>query len=199
MSDEKDAFIAAQRATQTPQALRVLHRALAIDQASNGSVGIRMPDAGAPSETAKPMPLWLGLPGFAVRMKQGTELEVGAGFFAGAESGGFAALFPFFPQSTPEAPLPLPFDSVDFGGGDKPIARVDDAATCDSIILTNLPPGPGGVPTGILITQRTYAGRDVAGPELILGTIAGPIAVAPSPLTITLSALITSGREEFRA
>jgi hypothetical protein len=192
MSDEKTAMVGALETLLGPKALRLWHGAIVVDQADDGSVGVKLPGAAAPSATAKPVPLLLGLPCFAARLKPGTEVSVA--FHEGSEGGAFAALFPYFPQSTPEVPLELPAYSVSFGGGSRPISRVDDSVNCGSIIISNLPPAPGPVPTGVQIVRQL-----VDGTQLILGTLLGLVTVVPSPLTITLTGVITSGREEFTA
>lgn len=200
MSDEKDEFGKAVEAALGPRALRVLHKAIVVDQASDGSLGLKLPGAGAPSATAKPVPLWLGLPGFEARLKAGSEISVG--FHEGAEDGAYSALFPFFPQSAPEVPLPLPLIVLKFGGGDRPIARKEDTVACGVVVFRQTPVGPSGVPSILAITYRNELGAET---PILTMPIPGPmIPLAPDPNDPTAAVMpiggyITSGREEFRA
>jgi hypothetical protein len=211
MSDEREALSAAIAAVSAPQSLRVLHKAIVVDQDSNGNVGVKMSGAGAPSETAKPVPLLLGLPCFSARLKP--EIETSIGFHEGAESGAFAALFPTYPQgparlSPEENPIPpvLPIESLSFGAGTKPIARVDDTTACGKIFLRQTPIGPMGVPSILAIS---YKAPGNAGIEVPIATIPIPgpmIPLAldpdnpdPSAACIVMSGIITSGRAEFLA
>lgn len=211
MSDEREALAAAIAATTAPQALRVMHGAIVVDQDSDGKVGVKMPNAGAPSETAKPVPLMLGLPCFSARLKP--EIQTSIGFYAGAENGAFAALFPTYPQGPPiaspeENPTPpvLPIDYIAFGAGTKPIARVDDATACGKIYLRQTPIGPMGVPSILAISYRAAGNASI---EVLIATIPIPgpmIPLSPDPdnpdptvACIVLSGIITSGRTEFRA
>lgn len=211
MSDEREALTAAITAVTAPQSLRVLHKAIVVDQDRDGNVGAKMPSDDAPSETAKPVPLLLGLPCFSARLKP--EIETSIGFHEGAESGAFAALFPTYPQgpaalSPEENPIPpvLPIESLSFGAGTKPIARVDDTAACGKIFLRQTPVGPGGVPSLLAISYKTPGN---AGVEVPIATIPipGPMVPLafdpdnpdPTVACIVLSGIITSGRTEFRA
>jgi hypothetical protein len=195
MSDEREALSAAVDSILAPKALRVLHKAIIRDQDGDGNVGVVMAGSGAPSPTAKPVPLWLGLPGFSARMRTSANPEVAIGFHEGSESGAFAALFPTYPQGVSEEAAPLPCIEISFGGGTLPIARRSDRVDTGEIIIRNLPPAPGPIPTGIILTRKPQA--DAA--EEVLGQILGPISVAPDPLIIVLSGRITTGRAEFLA
>lgn len=212
MSDEREALSAAIAAVSAPQSLRVLHKAIVVDQDGDGNVGVTMTGSGAPSPTAKPVPLLLGLPCFSARLKS-NQIETSIGFHEGAESGAFAALFPTYPQgleaaSPEENPIPpvLPIESLSFGAGTKPIARVDDTAACGKIFLRQTPVGPGGVPSILAISYKTPGN---AGVEVPIATIPIPgpmIPLAfdpdnpdPTVACIVLSGIITSGRTEFRA
>lgn len=191
MSDEREAMAAAMNAIHAPQSLRVMHKAIIVDQ-DGGDIGVKLPSSGAPSETAKPVPIWFGLPGFSAQFKPTSAPETSVGFHGGTENGAFSALYPYYPGGA----QPLPIDFISFGGGTKAVARVDDSVDCGSIRITNMPPipGPTPIPTGIRI--------ELVRPDstvLILGAIAGLIFVAPDPLTIPLFGKITTGREEFRA
>ena len=189
MNDEREALAAAVAAVTAPKSLRVLHKAIIVDQ-DGGDIGVKMPDDNAPSATAKPVPIWFGLPGFSAVFKPSAAPETSIGFHGGDESKAFSALYPYFPGGRVE----LPIVSLSFGGGTKPIARVDDTVSCGSIRLTNTPPAPGPTPTGFTIERI-----DANGAVTILGAVVGPVAVAPSPLTIPLNGKITTGRTEFRA
>jgi hypothetical protein len=200
MSDEKTAFAGALAAMLGPKALKLWHGAIVVDQADDGSVGVKLPGAGAPSATAKPVPLLLGLPGFSARLKPNTEVSVA--FHEGSEGGAFAALFPYFPQSTPEVPLPLPVYSVAFGGGTRPIARVDDSTDTGALIFRQVAVGPAGVPSTLTIFYRSPLGTEtpvcafpIPGPMIPLS----PDPTDPTAAIIGLSGVITSGREEFTA
>lgn len=189
MSDEREAMAAAVRAVTAPQSIRVLHKAIIVDQAG-GDVGVKIPGSDAPSATAKPVPIWFGLPGFSAEFKPSVAPETSIGFHGGAENAAFSALYPYFPGGRAE----LPIVHLSFGSGTKAIARVDDSVSVGSIRLTNTPPAPGPTPTGFII-ERIEANGTVT----ILGAVVGPVSVAPSPLTISLTGKITSGRTEFRA
>lgn len=208
MSDEREALAEALESIAPPKALRVLHKAIAVDQDGDGNLGVKMPSGDAPSETAKPVPLWLGLPCFFAKLKPGIECSVG--FHGGAESGSFSALFPTYPQGVapPEidpSPPVLPIEYLSFGAGTKPIARIDDTASCGKIYLRQTPVGPGGVPSILAISYKAPG----AAIELPIATIPMPGPMVPlafdpenpdpTVACIVLSGKITSGREEFLA
>ncbi len=204
MSDEHEAMTAAVRAVMAPQAIRVLHKAIVRDQDADGNVGVVMAGTGAPSATAKPVPLWLGLPGFSARMRTSANPEVSIGFHEGSESGAFAALFPTYPQGVSEDAAPLPCEEISFGGGNRPIARVNDTVDAGAIVFRQTPVGPGGVPSILAIFYKNAQGVEV---PVLTFPIPGPAVMialdpeAPDPATaiVPIGGRITSGRAEFLA
>ena len=147
MSGEREAMTAAVDSILAPKAIRVLHKAIVRDQDADGNVGVVMAGAGAPSATVKPVPLWLGLPGFSARMRTSANPEVSIGFHEGSESGAFAALFPTYPQGVSEEAAPLPCEEISFGGGNRPIARVNATFDACAIVFRQTPVGPVGFPS----------------------------------------------------
>lgn len=198
MSDEKEALSAALESLIPPQALRVLHKAIIRDQSDN-TVGVETPGVGAPSATVKPAPVFFGLPGFSATFRPDASPETSIGFHAGAEDGAFAALFPFF-----RAGSQLPVFEISYGGGIKPIARVDDTTNSGRLLFVQAPVGPGGVPSTLTIVYVDPLGNPT---PILTFPIPGPAIMfaqdpmAPSPLVAVLDLLgrITSGREEFKA
>jgi hypothetical protein len=198
MSDEKEAMAAALGSLLPPPALRETHPAIVVDQATNGDVGVQIP-SGSPSATAKPVPLRNGLPGFSVKLKPGFPIAVG--FDEGAEDKAYAGGYPQYPKGVSD---PMPVDEVAFGGGTKPISRVDDTTGNGRLVFTQAPVGPGGIPSTLTIAYIDPAG--VATPILTF-PIPGPAVMLaqdpllPNPLVavVDLSGKITSGREEFKA
>jgi len=203
MSDEREAMAAAVRAVTAPQSIRVLHKAIIVDQDEDGNVGVKMPGDGAPSDTAKPVPLWLGLPGFSARMNPAANPEVSIGFHEGSEAGAFAALFPTFPQGVrPQASLPV--YTLSFGDGDKPIARVDDTVANGALVFRQTPVGPAGVPSILAIFYKNAQGVEVPvltfpipGPAIMIAL--DPEAPDPTTAIVPIGGKITSGRAEFLA
>lgn len=198
MSDERSAFEAALSAILPPQSLQQWHRAIIIDQAPDQSVGVKMPDAGAPSETAKPLPMLYGLPGFSAELRSGSEANVM--FRAGSEDGGVAALFPSY-QGTPET-NPLPVVKLSFGGGQAPIARVGDSVGTGALIFRSTPVGPGGVPSLLTISYRTQQGVEIPVIAIPIPGPAMPLSIDPGDPTaasIPIGGAITTGRAEFTA
>lgn len=202
MSDEREAFAAAIAAATAPQSLRVLHEAIVVDQDSDGNVGVKMPNANAPSETAKPVPLWLGLPGFSARMRASAETSIG--FHEGSESGAFAALFPTYPQGIAEELAPLPCEYIAFGGGTQPIARVNDTVGAGALVFRQTPVGPGGVPSLLTVSYKNAQGVEIPvlafpipGPAVMLAQ--DPELPDPSTAIVPIDGVITSGRAEFKA
>lgn len=211
MSNEREAMTAAIEAILPPKSLRVLHKAIVVDQDSDGNLGVKMPSNTAPSATAKPVPLWLGLPCFSARLKPG--IEVSVGFHEGAENGAYSAFFPTYPQglaaaSPDENPiLPvLPIEYLSFGAGQKAIARIDDTTSNGKIYIRQTPVGPAGVPSILAISYRGPALDDIEVP-IATFPIPGPMIPLsfdpdnpdPTVACIVLSGVITSGRLEFRA
>ena len=209
MIDEREAMAAAVRAVTAPQTIRVLHKAIVVDQDTDGNVGVKMPSDNAPSPTAKPVPLWLGLPCFSARLKPNIETSIG--FHEGSEAGAFAALFPTYPQGIAsnvidlDAPDPiLPIEYLSFGGGQKKVARETDTTACGKIYLRQTPVGPMGVPSILAISYRKPGGAEVPiatipipGPMIPLAF--DPANPDPTVACIVLEGVITSGRAEFRA
>lgn len=208
MNDEREAFAAALGAVLAPQSLRVLHKSIVVDQDADGNLGVKLTDSGAPSDTAKPVPLWLGLPCFFAKVKP--NIEVSIGFHNGAENGAFAALFPTYPQGAPpvlpeDAPLPtLPIEYLSFGGGNKPIARVDDSVSNGALVFRQTPVGPAGVPSVLAIFYKNSQGVEIPvltfpipGPAVMLAL--DPEAPDPTTAIVPIGGKITSGRTEFRA
>lgn len=201
MSDEREAMAAAIETILSPKSLRVLHKAIVVDQDADGNLGVKMPSDAAPSATAKPVPLWLGLPGFSARMRTSATPEVSVGFHEGSEAGAYAALFPTYPQGV-RSSADLPVDYISFGGGTLPIARKTDRVDCGQLIIRNLPPLPGPIPAGIVITRK--GSTDPLELETAVCTIVGPIqmiavGIDPNTCVIDLLGRITSGRVEFLA
>src|SRR5262249_32783693 len=149
-----------------PPALSRFHRAVIVDQ-TRETVGVKTRDADAPAATAKPVPVWFGLPGFAAKFNASSNPEIMLSFNGGREDGAFSTLFPTYPQGVSETPPPYPIEYLSFLGGSQPIARRGDRVTCGKYILSNLPPAPGGIPTGLLIQ---FAPNDESLPEFV-GTI----------------------------
>jgi hypothetical protein len=212
MSDEREAFAAAIAATTAPQSLRVMHKSVVVDQDRDGNVGARLSSETAPTTTAKPVPLLLGLPCFSARIKPAGNLETSIGFHGGAENGAFAALFPTYPQgpieTSPEIEPEdrnLPIEYLSFGGGKKAIARVNDTTANGKIFLRQTPIGPGGVPSLLAISYRApnafvetpIATIPIPGPMIPLAF--DPDNPDPTVACIVLEGIITSGRTEFRA
>lgn len=196
MSDERNEFARAVARViedqQGPPGLNVVHRVVIVDQ-SGETVGVRARDESAPSATAKPVPVWFGLPGFSAQFRAGAETTLG--FDGRREEGAYVSLFPTYPQGVSEDAQPLPFDFISFGGGTQPVARKGDSVSCGSFVITNLPPGPGGIPTGLLIQFQFNENTALT----TIATITGPIAILPNPVTIPIGGSIQTGREEFRA
>jgi hypothetical protein len=201
MTDEKELFKAATVAVLPPQSLRETHPAIIVDHDTNGNLGLQIPSA-SPSATAKPVPVQYGLPAFAAVFVDGA-CSVALGFHEGDESKAYAGGFPHYPVRPNDAippPLPMPIVSLHFGGGTKPIARVDDTVGCGSMQIIQSPVGPGGVPSTLSITYQPPGGG--APTLLITFPIPGPAIIpGPNPLvaTIELAGKITSGRTEFQA
>jgi hypothetical protein len=203
MSDEREALSAAVDSILAPKALRVLHKAIIRDQDADGNVGVVMAGVGAPSETAKPVPLWLGLPGFSARMRTSASPEVSIGFHEGSEAGAYAALFPSYPQGVrPTASLPV--ITLSFGSGTKPIARVDDTVANGALVFRQTPVGPAGVPSILAIFYKNALGTEIPvltfpipGPAVMLAL--DPEAPDPTTAIVPIGGKITSGRAEFLA
>lgn len=202
MSDESDALAEAIEALTPPKALRVLHKAIIVDQNGDGDLGVKLPGTEAPSATAKPVPLLLGLPGFSARMKAGAEVSVG--FHEGSESGAFSALFPSYPQGVAEEFAPLPCEEIAFGAGTRPIARVNDTVGAGALVFRQTPVGPAGVPSILAIFYKNTQGVEIPvlafpipGPAVMLAL--DPELPDPTTAIVPIGGVITSGREEFLA
>jgi hypothetical protein len=199
MNDEREAFAAAIAATTAPQALRVLHKAIVVDQ-EGGDVGVKMPDDDAPSATAKPVPIWFGLPGFSAEFKPEATPQTAIGFHGGAENKAFSALYPYHSGTQTE----LPIHTLSFGAGTKPIARVDDEVDGGKILFRFVPVGPSGVPSTLTISYRPPGGIEtpiisfpIPGPAIILTPDLEEISINVG--SIKIRGKITTGRTEFLA
>jgi hypothetical protein len=194
MSDEREAMNAALQALLNPPSLRVLHKAIIVDQ-NGGTVGVKMPGSDAPSATAKPAPVWFGLPGFSGTFGQDTETSIG--FHEGKESGAFAASFPYYQSGSP---IPL----LSFGGGTLPIARKTDTTANGRFHFRQTPVGPMGVPSILAISYQEQDGPEIPiltfpipGPAIMLAL--DPESPDPTHAIVDIIGVITSGREELKA
>jgi hypothetical protein len=200
MTDEKKALADAIGSLLAPRSLGQTHAATVVDQDPKGTVGVQIA-SGSPASIAKPVPLRFGLPCFTAIFNPGCPIAIG--FDEDDESKAYAGGFPFYPIRANDAippPPPMPIVSLHFGGGTRSIARVDDTVDCGSLIITQAPVGPLGVPSTLTVVYQPPGGQPpvvvitfpIPGPAIIPG-------VNPLIATIALAGIITSGREEFKA